>query len=254
MIPTDRPVAVVTGAGRGIGAAIARRLATDEGYHVVAVDRDGASAAEIATEIDGTAAELDITDAAAVADFAATVPRVDAVVNNAGIFPPAPIATVDPQQFRKVMDVNVLGTLIVTQSFLPQLSESSDATVVNIASIAAKVVTPGTAAYSPSKAAVVSLTKLLAVELAERGIRVNAIAPGGVATEGTASYSADAEREARFSALIPAGRRATPQDIADTVPFFLHRDSRYVTGQVLYVDGGLSESTINFLRAAQNGS
>ncbi|MFE5700687.1 SDR family NAD(P)-dependent oxidoreductase [Rhodococcus koreensis] len=251
MTQPELPVAVVTGAGRGIGAAISRRLART-GFDVVVVDLDGESASHIANEIGGRSAALDITDAVAVRSFAATLPRVDALVNNAGIFPPAAIATVDPDQFRKVMDVNVLGTLIMTQAVLPQLTESNQAAIVNIASIAAKVVTPGTAAYSPSKAAVVSLTKLLAVELADRNIRVNAVAPGGVATEATASFSADVEREARFNALIPAGRRATPEDIADTVPFFLGSDARYVTGQVVYVDGGLTESTVSFLRAAQS--
>ncbi|NKY87736.1 SDR family NAD(P)-dependent oxidoreductase [Nocardia veterana] len=247
----DAPVAVVTGAGRGIGAAISRRLAKD-GFSVVAVDLDGTAAERIAREIDGIPAQLDITDNSAAAELSASLPRVDALVNNAGIFPPAPIASVSVEEFRKVMDVNVIGTLVMTQAFLPQLTAAPTAAVVNIASIAAKVVTPGTAAYSPSKAAVVSLTKLCAVELADRGIRVNAIAPGGVATEGTAAVSADEEREARFNAVVPLGRRAQPEDIADAVPFFLSPDARYVTGQILYVDGGLTEATINFLRAAQS--
>jgi 3-oxoacyl-[acyl-carrier protein] reductase len=248
---TESPVAVVTGAGRGIGAAIARRLHRD-GYHVVAVDLDSAAAERVAGEVYGTAAPLDITDAAAAAELSASLPRVDVLVNNAGIFPPDPIATVSPDRFRKVMDVNVTGTLIMTQAFIPQLTAAPDAAVVNIASIAAKVVTPGTAAYSPSKAAVVSLTKLCAVELAQLGIRVNAVAPGGVLTEGTANVSADDDREARFNAVVPLGRRARPEDIADAVPFFLGTDSRYVTGQILYVDGGLTEASINFLRAAQS--
>lgn len=247
----DAPVAVVTGAGRGIGAAISRRLAKD-GFSVVAVDLDGTAAERIAREIDGIPAQLDITDDSAAAELSASLPRVDALVNNAGIFPPAPIASVSVEEFRKVMDVNVIGTLVMTQALLPQLTAAPTGAVVNIASIAAKVVTPGTAAYSPSKAAVVSLTKLCAVELADRGIRVNAIAPGGVATEGTAAVSADAEREARFNAVVPLGRRAQPEDIADAVPFFLSPDARYVTGQILYVDGGLTEATINFLRAAQS--
>ncbi|MGQ4599667.1 glucose 1-dehydrogenase [Nocardia sp. R6R-6] len=248
---TETPVAVVTGAGRGIGAAIARRLHRD-GYHVVVADLDSAAAEHVADEVHGTAAPLDITDNVAAARLSASLPRVDVLVNNAGIFPPDPIATVAPDRFRKVMDVNVTGTLIMTQAFVPQLTAAPDAAVVNVASIAAKVPTPGTAAYSPSKAAVVALTKLCAVELAEFGIRVNAVAPGGVLTEGTANVSADEEREARFNAVIPLGRRGRPEDIADAVPFFLGADSRYVTGQVLYVDGGLTEATINFLRAAQS--
>ena len=253
MTDDTKRVVVVTGAGRGIGAATTMRLA-DEGFHVVVVDLDGAAAERVASRVGGTAAQLDITDKDAALRLAASLPRVDALVNNAGIFPPAPIADVSPEQFRKVMDVNVLGTLIMTQAVLPQLSDAPDAAIVNIASIAAKLPTPGTAAYSPSKAAVVSLTKLCAVELADRGIRVNAVAPGGVQTEGTAGVSADPDREARFNALVPAGRRAQPEDIANAIPFFLSPDARYVTGQVLYVDGGLTEATINYLRAAQNAN
>lgn len=250
MSDTDQRVALVTGAGRGIGAAIARRLG-QEGYHVVVTDLDGESAAKVAGDVGGTALELDVTDADAVRDASLATPRLDALVNNAGIFPPAPIASVDAAQFRAVMDVNVLGPLLLVQAFLPQLTAARGA-VVNVASIAAKLPTAGTAAYSPSKAAVVSLTKLCAVELADTGVRFNAVAPGGVRTEGTAHVAADPEREARFNALVPAGRRAEPEDIADVVPFFLGTDSRYITGQVLYVDGGLSESTLGFLRAAQS--
>lgn len=251
-LTSETRTALVTGAGQGIGAAIARRLGAD-GWQVVVVDLDGDKAAKVAAEIGCTSFACDVTDKVAVSEMAAQIPRLHGLVNNAGIFPPADLATVDPDVFRKVMDVNVTGPLILTQAFLPQLTAAADAAVVNIASIAAKAPTAGTAAYSPSKAAVVSLTKLCAVELASHGIRFNAVAPGGVATEGTAGVSADPEREARFNALVPAGRRAQPEDIADVVPFFLGPDSRYVTGQVLYVDGGLTESTIGFLRAAQSG-
>jgi 3-oxoacyl-[acyl-carrier protein] reductase len=252
MTADEARVAVVTGAGRGIGAAIATRLARD-GFHVVAVDLDSDAAQRVAEQTNGTAAQLNITDKQAAVGLSESLPRVDALINNAGIYPAASIADVEPDQFRKVMDVNVLGPLIMTQALLSQLTDAHDAAVVNVASIAAKLTTPGMAAYSPSKAAVVSLTKVCAVELADRGIRVNAIAPGGVRTEGTAAVSADPEREARFNALVPAGRRALPEDIADAVPFFVGPDSRYVTGQVLYVDGGLSEATLTYLRAAQSG-
>ncbi|KOS58188.1 SDR family NAD(P)-dependent oxidoreductase [Rhodococcus rhodochrous] len=247
----DRPTALVTGAGRGIGRAIVLRLA-QEGYACVVVDLDADAAEKVAAEVGGRAVGLDVTDSTAVSELAVTITRLDALVNNAGIFPPAPIAEVPLEQFRAVMDVNVLGPLNLIQAFLPQLGAARGA-VVNIASTAAKAPVPGTAAYSPSKAALISLTKLCAVELASTGVRFNAIGPGGVQTEGTASVSADPEREARFNALLPVGRRALPDDIADVVPFLVGPDARYVTGQVIYVDGGLTESTISFLRAAQRG-
>jgi 3-oxoacyl-[acyl-carrier protein] reductase len=243
--------ALVTGAGQGIGRAIARRLAAD-GYSVIAVDLDAGNAKKTAAEVGGLGLECDVTDAEAVAAIAGSIDELSVLVNNAGIYPPVPLADVEPEVFRKVLDVNVIGPLLFTQKLLPQLT-ASQGSVVNIASIAAKLAVPGTAAYSPSKAAVVSLTKLCAVEFSGTGIRFNAVAPGGVATEGTASADADPTREERFNALVPLGRRAVPEDIADVVSFFASGDARYVTGQVLYVDGGLSEATLRFLQAAQKG-
>lgn len=243
--------ALVTGAGQGIGRAIARRL-TEDGYSVIVVDLDAETAKATAAEVGGRAAACDISDPDAVHELAATVDELDVLVNNAGIFPAASLADVDIAQFRRVMDVNVVGPLLLTQQLLPQLT-ASGGSVVNIASMAAKVPTPGTGAYSPSKAAVVSLTKLCAVEFAQSGVRFNAVAPGGVATEGAAAATADPAREERFNALVPLGRRAAPEDIADVVSFFASKDARYVTGQVLYVDGGLSEATVRFLQAAQRG-
>lgn len=244
-------IALVTGAGQGIGRAIARRLA-NEGIQVICMDINPAAAEAVAKEVGGSAETADVTDRDALDQLASRIDRLDILVNNAGVFPPGRIDEVDANTFRSVMDVNVLGPLNTMQAFLPHLSEARGA-VVNIASMAAKLPTPGTGAYSPSKAAVVALTKLCAVELADRHVRFNAIAPGGVATEGTASVSAEPEREARFNSLIPLGRRANPEDIADVVPFLIGEDSRYITGQVIYVDGGLTEATVPFLQAAQRG-
>lgn len=247
---TRTPTVLVTGAGRGIGRAIARRLKS-EGYTIVVVDTDAEAAERTAEEVSGRAVTCDVTDVAAVRALAESIRSLDALINNAGIFPPAPIAEVDLDQFRTVMDVNVLGPLNLIQAFLPQLT-AAGGSVVNIVSMASKLPVPGTAAYSPSKSALLSLTKLCAVELSSTGVRFNAIGPGGVATEGTA-HRADEHRDTRFNELVPLGRRADPEDIADVVPFLIGHDSRYVTGQVIYVDGGLTESTIPFLQAAQRG-
>ncbi|HWD05887.1 MAG TPA: SDR family NAD(P)-dependent oxidoreductase [Amycolatopsis sp.] len=244
--------ALVTGAGRGIGRAIARRLAA-AGYEIVAVDLDEDAAKAVAHELGGRAEKCDVTDEAAVGNLATSLTELSVLVNNAGIFPPGTVRDVPIEQFRRVMDVNLLAPLVLTQKLMPLL-EASGGAVVNIASMAAKVPTPGTGAYSPSKAALVSLTKLCAVELGGTGVRFNAVAPGGVQTEGTANVSADPEREARFNALVPLGRRAQPEDIADVVAFFASDAARYVTGQVLYVDGGLTEGTVTYLQAAQKGA
>ncbi|MGH3629328.1 MAG: SDR family NAD(P)-dependent oxidoreductase [Sciscionella sp.] len=241
--------ALVTGAGQGIGRGIARRLAAD-GFSIIAVDVGAEGAKATASEVGGRPVVCDVTDAEAVAALAETIDELAVLVNNAGIYPPAPLAEVTVEQFRRVLDVNVVGPLLFTQHLLPQLTDGSGS-VVNIASMAAKVPTPGTAAYPPSKAALVSLTKLCAVEFAGTGVRFNAVAPGGVVTEGAARATADPQREARFNALVPLGHRAVPEEIADVVSFFASADSRYVTGQVLYVDGGLSEATVRFLQAAQ---
>lgn len=243
--------ALVTGAGQGIGRATARRLAAD-GYFVIAVDMNAEAVEAVAGEVGGRAVACDVTNEDAVGALAKSVDELSVLVNNAGIYPPAPLRDISADQFRKVFDVNVIGPLLFTQAFMPQLTASSGS-VVNIASMAAKVPTPGTGAYSPSKAALVSLTKLCAVEFAGTGVRFNAVAPGGVATEGAARATADPAREERFNSLVPLSHRASPEEIADTVAFFASADSRYVTGQVLYVDGGLSEATVRFLQAAQEG-
>lgn len=253
MSPTDRKV-LVTGAGRGIGAAIARRLA-DDGYRIIVADLDGANAARVAAEIGGESVALDVTDPQAVQEVAKRTPRLDALVNNAAVYPVAPLDIVDPAVVRTVLDVNVVGPLLMTQAFLPQLTAADAASVVNIASIAALTPAAGMGIYSPSKAALVSLTQVCAVEFADRGIRFNAIAPGGVATGGSTEWlNANSEREARYTAVVPSRRRALPEDIADAVPFLLGQDARYVNGQVLAVDGGLTQGTLSYLSAAQNVS
>ncbi|MWA03229.1 glucose 1-dehydrogenase [Actinomadura sp. LD22] len=246
--------ALVTGAGRGIGRAIARRLAAD-GFSVVIAELDPDTARDAAKEVGGRAVRCDVTDEAAIDAMAGSLDDLQVLVNNAGIYPFGKLADISTDEFRRVLEVNVVAPLLLSRRLLPLLAASpSGGAVVNIASLAAKAATPGTGAYSPSKAALVSLTKLCALEFADSGVRFNAVAPGGVRTEGTAGVSADAEREARFNALVPLGRRALPDDIADVVSFFASPDSRYITGQVLYVDGGLSEATIPFLQAAQRGA
>jgi NAD(P)-dependent dehydrogenase (short-subunit alcohol dehydrogenase family) len=222
-------VAVVTGAASGMGRACAERFVA-EGWRVAALDRADA-------DVGGAlAVAVDVTDAAAVT---AAIERVvaelgapKAVVNAAGVYPPSTLQTATTELYRRTFDVNVLGTLLVTQAAAPHFTEG--AAVVNFASIDAFVPSPGQLLYCASKAAVVALTRSLALELAPH-VRVNAIAPGWVDTPGN---QATGRMEAAL-ASVPLGRAATPEEMADLV-WFLAGEGRagYVTGETLTATGG----------------
>jgi NAD(P)-dependent dehydrogenase (short-subunit alcohol dehydrogenase family) len=244
------PQALVTGAGRGIGKGIAFALAK-QGFEVTVADLDGDLAERTAAEIGGRPLQVDVADAASVNAAAARTEHLDVLVNNAGVVLPGQLADVTPDHFATVMGVNVLGPLLMTQAFTGALEGHGGGAVVNVASMSAAFIVPGTGVYPASKAAVVSLTQSWAWELAPRGIRVNAVAPGRISTEMTASRQQDPERERRTNELIPLGRSGEPEDIADVVCFLASDQARYVTGQTVYVDGGLTVGTIPFFGAAQ---
>jgi NAD(P)-dependent dehydrogenase (short-subunit alcohol dehydrogenase family) len=222
-------VAILTGAASGMGRACAERFVA-EGWQVAALDRAEA-------ELDGAlAVAADVTDPAAVA---AAVERVvselgapKALVNAAGVYPPSTLETATAELYRLTFDVNVLGTLLVTQAAAPHFADG--AAVVNFASIDAFVPSPGQLLYCASKAAVVALTKSLALELGPR-VRVNAIAPGWVDTPGN---RVTGRMEAALES-VPLGRAATPEEMADLV-WFLGGEGRagYVTGETLTATGG----------------
>ena len=221
--------AVITGAASGMGRACAERFLA-EGWQVAALDR-------VPADLGGALAlTADITDEAAVG---AAVERAvaelgapSAVVNAAGVYPPSTLESATTELFRRTFDVNVLGTVLVTQAAAPHLTEGS--AVVNFASIDAFVPSPGQLLYCASKAAVVALTRSLALELGPR-VRVNAIAPGWVDTPGN---RATGRMEAAL-AEVPLGRAATPEEMADLV-WFLAGEGRagYVTGETLTATGG----------------
>lgn len=238
--------ALVTGAGQGNGAAIARGLA-QEGAALVCTDIDHAAADRTARAIveAGGRAEahaLDVADKAAAERLAASLDAsardVSIIVNNAGICPRHPIDSPDlARHWQAAIDVNLTGALNVTVAFLAALRRTKG-TVVNIASIASFVSTATSVSYPVSKAGLRALTQSLAHELAPEGIRVNAIAPGTIATPMTEATRLNPERSERFLARIPMGRYGEPEELVGPVVFLASSMSSYVTGTTLVVDGG----------------
>jgi NAD(P)-dependent dehydrogenase (short-subunit alcohol dehydrogenase family) len=220
---------VITGAASGMGRACAERFVA-EGWQVAALDRADADVAG------ALAVAADVTDASvvttAIERVVAELGAPKAVVNAAGVYPPSTLQTATTELYRRTFDVNVLGTLLVTQAAAPYFIEG--AAVVNFASIDAFVPSPGQLLYCASKAAVVALTRSLALELAPH-VRVNALAPGWVDTPGN---QATGRMEAAL-ASVPLGRAATPEEMADLV-WFLAGEGRagYVTGETLTATGG----------------
>lgn len=237
------PAVVVTGSSRGIGKAIALRFATD-GYDVAVNYRASEEAAEaVAAEIreyeqDAIAVEADVADPDAAARLVETTVDafggVDHAVNNAGIDQHVYTDDLDPDDFDRVMDVNVNSAFNVTKSALPHLRESSDdPSVTNISSILAYSGAAIECHYASSKGALLSLTRSHAQDFAP-DVRVNAVAPGHIETDMTAGRTAEEKREEL--AQIPVDRYGQPEDIADAVAYL--RDATFVTGETLNVNGG----------------
>ena len=243
--------AVVTGAARGLGRAIAARLTAD-GFAVWAVDTDEAEVTKMAGEIGATACGLDVTDESAVGALAARLERCDALVNNAAIWRYTPLAATPADEARRVLDVNVIGPLLLMQRLVPVMARGEGGTIVNVSSITAKYSPTGAGVYPASKAALEALTRIAAVEFGPLGVRCNAVGPGIIPTEATLSHYGDEATRQRRGRTLPAGRYGAPEEIADAVAFFCSPDSRYVTGQVIYVDGGYTAAGADFFRLARD--
>jgi 3-oxoacyl-[acyl-carrier protein] reductase len=237
-------IAVVSGGSSGIGRATALRLAS-EGAIIEIVDKDdaGAVAAEIAAA--GGAVKghhCDVTNeamiAAAVDDIGARHTRVDILVNNAGILPERrPWHSKSIDELRRYIEVNYLGLYAITRLMYPLLKKSSCGRIVIVGSRAAFVGYPGMAGYIESKAAVMGLTRMLAREMGEDGITVNAVAPGMIATPGTRAHSEEEAFE-RMTATQAIKRRVEPRHVASLIAFLVSDDAELITGQTVVCDGG----------------
>lgn len=240
-------VAIVTGAGRGIGAAIARRLGANGATTIVNYRSSAEEAAAVVAAIQeaGGAAEsvqADMTDAEAVdALFGRVIEkygRLDVVVNNAGVVKDGLLVTMRDAAWDDVLAVNLTAVQRSTRLALRHMMRARAGSIVNLASIQAVRGGRGQANYAAAKAGVLAMTRAAALEVAERGVRVNSVLPGFIDTDMTAVIKRRAGDE--VLANIPAGRFGTPEDVAGLVLFLCSDDAAYITGQAFTVDGGLS--------------
>lgn len=236
----SRPVAIVTGGAGGIGGAINARL-EETGWQIVAGDLAPALAATPPVGEHLTAAEVDVSDRASVAAFvetAAAVGPIGALVNCAGVVRFTPVAGFDDAAASLVWEVNVAGAARMTEAAAPHLADAG--AVVNISSVTGHLGRlQGASLYGSSKAGLEGLTRYLSNELADRGIRVNAIAPGYINVPMSESWRAISGGEEALIPQVPLRRLGEPKEIADAVEFLVSERSSYITGTTLLVDGGL---------------
>ncbi|MFT3898538.1 MAG: glucose 1-dehydrogenase [Thermomonas sp.] len=239
-------VAIVTGASKGIGAAIAKALAAEGAAVVVNYASSKAGADAVVDAIAGAGGKAvavrgDVSnpaDAQALADAAVErFGQLDILVNNSGVYAFSGLKDITAEHFHKHFDVNVLGLLQTTQAAVKRMKDGGS--IINIGSVVTRIVPPGSAVYTGTKAAVDAITGVLARELGPRGIRVNGLNPGMVETEGThAAGFIGSEFEANAAASAALGRIGQPQDIASIAVFLASNDSSWLTGEHLFAGGG----------------
>jgi 3-oxoacyl-[acyl-carrier protein] reductase len=242
----ENQVVIVTGAGRGIGHAIALRFAR-EGARVASVSRSEENAKKTADEINALRADaakayaLDVADHTTTQQVAAQIlqdfGRVDVLVNNAGVTRDALSMRMSVEDWDTVLNTNLKGAFNFCQAVMRSMTKQRSGRIINISSVSGLMGNAGQANYAASKAGLIGLTKTLARELASRGITVNAVAPGFIVTDMTSGLSEEVKQN--LMSRIPLAKLGQPDDIAAAVAFLASSEANYITGQVLTVDGGM---------------
>ena len=241
-------VAIVTGAAQGIGEACARRL-HQEGAHLALLDIDDARGRALAEALSASYLHCDVGDKtqvdAAVAQVIAVHGRIDILVNNAGIFRAAPFLDVTEDDFDAVLRVNLKGAFLVGQAVAREMAQAGRGAIVNMSSVNGVLAIPTIASYNVSKGGINQLTRVMALALAEHGVRVNAVAPGTIATELAAqAVLTSEEAKQKILSRTPMRRLGEPAEIADVVCWLASDAASYVTGEIVTVDGG--RMTLNY--------
>jgi len=238
--------AIVTGAGRGIGHAIAVRLAS-EGARVACVSRSDENAKRTADELNSLRADsakhyaVDVADHAAVQKIGAQIledfTKIDILVNNAGVTRDGLAMRMSVEDWDTVINTNLRGAFNFTQAIIRAMIKQRSGRIINITSVIGLIGNAGQTNYAASKAGLIGFTKSLARELASRNITVNAVAPGFITTDMTAGLSDEIKKT--IQSQIPLGKTGVPEDVASTVAFLASAEANYITGQVVCVDGGM---------------
>ena len=250
-------VAIVTGAAQGIGAACAERLVAD-GAAVALWDVDDARGAELAKRLAASGARAQYMHCnvarkaevdAALAETIAAFGRVDALINNAGIFKASDFLEITEADWDAVIDVNLKGAFLVGQAAARVMAKAGSGAIVNMSSVNGVLAIPSIASYNVSKGGINQLTRVMALALADKGIRVNAVAPGTIATElAKNAVLGSEEAKQRIMSRTPMKRLGEPGEIADVCAFLVSSASSYMTGEIVYVDGG--RLTLNYTVAS----